>query len=173
MGVRFLGNRKARYASSKYYKLDIAFFHDRRHFCTLEQNAVYTVTQHLTSRHWHWHEDFLGMNIWATTWQNQQNECAPSEDSDQPGHPPSLITIFAVRMKKALVLSYPLSAQRRLWSDWTEAWVLTYPSSTQRRLWSDQTGRMPRLIWVFAGLTVTLLVLSCRGSIMKESYTNQ
>ena len=29
---------------------------------------------------------------------------------------------------------------------------------------SDQTGRMPRLIWVFAGCTVTLLVLSCRGS---------
>ena len=26
---------------------------------------------------------------WAATWQNQQNECAPSEDSDQPGHPPS------------------------------------------------------------------------------------
>ena len=23
----------------------------------------------------------------ATTWQNQQNDCAPSEDSDQPGHP--------------------------------------------------------------------------------------
>ena len=29
---------------------------------------------------------------------------------------------------------------------------------------SDQTGRMPRLIWVFAGWTATLLVLSCRGS---------
>ena len=29
---------------------------------------------------------------------------------------------------------------------------------------ADQTGRMPRLIWVFAGRTVTLLVLSCRGS---------
>ena len=29
---------------------------------------------------------------------------------------------------------------------------------------SDQTGRMPRLIWVFAGRTLTLLVLSCRGS---------
>ena len=24
--------------------------------------------------------------------------CAPSEDSDQPGHPPSLIRVFAVRM---------------------------------------------------------------------------
>ena len=29
---------------------------------------------------------------------------------------------------------------------------------------SDQTGQMPRLIWVFAGCTLTLLVLSCRGS---------
>ena len=37
--------------------------------------------------------------------------CAPSEDSDQPGHPPSLIRVFAVHMKKAWVLSYPLSAQ--------------------------------------------------------------
>ena len=40
--------------------------------------------------------------------------CAPSEDSDQPAHPPSLIRVFAVRMKKAWVLNYPLSAQRRL-----------------------------------------------------------
>ena len=34
---------------------------------------------------------------WAATWQNQQSDCAPSEDSDQPGHPPSLIRVFAVR----------------------------------------------------------------------------
>ena len=47
--------------------------------------------------------------------------CAPSEDSDQPGHPPSLIRVFAVRLKKARILSYPLSAQRRLWSDWSDA----------------------------------------------------
>ena len=47
--------------------------------------------------------------------------CAPSKDSDQPGHSPSLIRVFAVRMKKAWVLSYPLSAQRRLWSDWADA----------------------------------------------------
>ena len=26
--------------------------------------------------------------------------CAPSEDSDQPGHPPSLIRVFTVRIKK-------------------------------------------------------------------------
>ena len=47
--------------------------------------------------------------------------CAPSEDSDQPGHPPSLIRVFAVRMKKHWVLSYPLSALQRLWSDWASA----------------------------------------------------
>ena len=29
---------------------------------------------------------------------------------------------------------------------------------------SDQTGQMPRLIWVFAGRTAILLVLSCHGS---------
>ena len=29
---------------------------------------------------------------------------------------------------------------------------------------SDQIGRMLRLIWVFAGRTLILLVLSCRGS---------
>ena len=84
--------------------------------------------------------------IWAATWQNQQSDFAPSEDSDQPWHPPSLIRVFAVRMKKALVLSYPLSASED----------------------SDQTGRMPRLIWVFAGRTLTLLVLSCRGSYINE-----
>ena len=39
--------------------------------------------------------------------------CAPSEDSDQP--------FFTVRMKKAWVLCHPLSAQRRLWSDWADA----------------------------------------------------
>ena len=33
----------------------------------------------------------------------------------------SLISVFAVRMKKAWVLSYPLSVQQRLWSDWADA----------------------------------------------------
>ena len=37
--------------------------------------------------------------------------CAPSEDANQPGHSPSLIKVFAVRMKKRWTLNYPLSAQ--------------------------------------------------------------
>ena len=59
----------------------------------------------------------------AATWQNQQNECAPSDYSDQPGHPPSLIRVLTQSL-------------------------------------------MPRLIWVFAGRTVILLVLSWGGSIL-------
>ena len=35
---------------------------------------------------------------WAASWQNQQNDSALSEDSDQPGHPTSLIRVFAVRL---------------------------------------------------------------------------
>ena len=34
---------------------------------------------------------------------------------------PSLIRVFAVCMKKAGVLSYPMSAQQRHWSDWADA----------------------------------------------------
>ena len=45
--------------------------------------------------------------------------CAHSEDSDQPVHPPSLITVFVVRMMKAWVLSYPLAdAQADLSRRW-------------------------------------------------------
>ena len=34
---------------------------------------------------------------------------------------PSLIRVFAVRMKKGGILTYPLSTQWRLWSDWADA----------------------------------------------------
>ena len=41
--------------------------------------------------------------------------------TDQPGHLPCLIRVLAVHLKKAWVLSYPLSVQWRLWSDWADA----------------------------------------------------
>ena len=93
--------------------------------------------------------------IWAATWQNRKCGCAPSEDSDQPGHPPSLIRVFAVRMKKAWALSYPLSAQRRLWSDWANA----QPD------WSDWVDAQPDLSlrWAhthFVGFVMSQLMYS-------------
>ena len=73
---------------------------------------------------------------WATTWQNQQSDCAPSE-------------VLPVRPESSL------PAWRKLGS------LATHSAHSED---SDQTGRMSRLIWVFAGRTLILLVLSCRGS---------
>ena len=71
-----------------------------------------------------------------------------------------------------------LCAQQRLRSAWASA---QSSLSTWRKLgslathWvhsedSDQTGRMPRLIWVFTGRTLILLVLSCCGSFQFVSF---
>ena len=70
------------------------------------------------------------VSIWATAWQNQQNDVHPAKTQISLCiHP--VWSVFAVRMKKPWVLSFLLSEQRRC----------------------DQTGWMPRLIWVFAGHT--------------------
>ena len=44
-----------------------------------------------------------------------------SEDSDQPGHPPSLIRIFAVHSMTSSGPKLSSRGQRRLWSDWAHA----------------------------------------------------
>ena len=70
---------------------------------------------------------------------------APREDPDQPWHPPSLIRVFAVRS--------------------VDVWGPKLSSCSED---SDPTERMSRLIWVFAGRTVILLVLSCAGSVYRR-----
>ena len=80
--------------------------------------------------------------IWAATRQNQKVSVRPAKTQISLGIRP-------------------------VWSESSlSAWRNLGPLATH---WvhskdSDLTGRMPRLIWVFAGRTVTLLVLSCRGS---------
>ena len=50
-----------------------------------------------------------------------------------------------------------------VWSESSlSAWRNTGSLATHER--TAKTGRMPWLIWVFAGRTLTLLVLTCRGS---------
>ena len=68
-------------------------------------------------------------------------------------------------------------AQRRLRSAWSESslcaqWVAKGPMFLHAESEdSNQTGWMPRLIWVFAGRTLTLLVLSWCGSVVKSYST--
>ena len=84
-------------------------------------------------------------NIWATSWQNQQTGFAPSDDLDQPGHPPSLIRVFAVHSIGSLGPKVSSCGQRRLWSDWADAQA----DLSLRWAHSHFVGFvMRRLIWV-------------------------
>ena len=55
----------------------------------------------------------------------------------------------------------PVWSESSLWTQWVAMDPRFLHADSED---ADQTGRMPRLIWVFAEHTVTLLVLSCRGS---------
>ena len=76
--------------------------------------------------------------------------CAPAK-TDQPGHPPSLIRVFAVRMKKPLVISNPLGAQRRL----------------------TRLGGCPGWSEPALGAHATLLVLSWGGSVLDCNFDRE
>ena len=78
----------------------------------------------------------------AATWQNKQNECAPAKTQIRLG-------IRPVWSESSLCAWRNLGSLATHWAHSEDSY---------------QIGRMPRLIWVFAGCTVTLLVLSCRGS---------
>ena len=88
------------------------------------------------------------------------------EDSDQPRHPLSLIRVFAVRMKKAGILSYLLSAQRRLWSDWAHIHFVGF--IMWQLLWRLQPAEVSEIkgvlcapiLWTETAFTVRSLFLN-------------
>ena len=97
--------------------------------------------------------------------------CGTSSDSAQTGHLPSLIKVYTICMKKARVLSFTLSAQRRLIRlDGCPVWSASLLSAGSKLVslasyWvhikdSDQTGRMPSLICVFTARVKEAWVLS-------------
>ena len=147
--------------------------------------------------------------------------CEPSEDSDQPGHPPGLIRKLCLPEDalgpqlpieclgwsesplSAQVILLDLSCSRSYLSHlmtkptkwhvrptktpislgiclvWSESslseWrklgsIATYWAHSED---SDQTGRMPRLIWFFAGRTIILLVLTWGDSFKEEKAENR
>ena len=50
----------------------------------------------------------------------KQNDMCAQRRSDQPGHPPSLIRVFAVRTVGSWGPNVSSCAQRRLWLDWAD-----------------------------------------------------
>ena len=86
-------------------------------------------------------------NIWAASWQNQQNDCAPSEDSDQSGHPPSLIRVFAVREDSDQSGIRPVWSEVSLSAQWI-AKDTSFISCGQRRLWSDWVDNSDKYMYM-------------------------
>ena len=77
----------------------------------------------------------------GTSWQQMSRlmtkptkRCAPSEDSDQPVHPLSLIWVFAVCSMGSWRPSVSSCGQRRLWSDWADVQADLSLHLTQRSL---------------------------------------
>ena len=85
---------------------------------------------------------FKNRQLWAASWQNQQNGiCAQW------------------RLRSAWASAQ--SDQSSLCAQWVDKDSRFLHADSEG---SDQTGQMPRLIWVFAGRTLILLVLSWGGS---------
>ena len=132
---------------------------------------------------------------WAAARQNQPNRFAPSEDSDQPGHSPSLIRVFTVHFIGSYEPNDSSCGRRRLirlggcpvWSEsllgahlfcWfcrAEARIFFviassrsfYCASKQQRLWQD-------CLWasLFAYEISTLLSCARWDIVWKVNYTN-
>ena len=84
--------------------------------------------------------------VWTASWQNQQwCGCA---------HPAKTQISLGI---------CPVWSESSLCAQWVAKDPSFLRADSEN---SDQTGRMPRLIWVFAGHTATLLVLSWGGSYM-------
>ena len=107
------GSNNARWRCDRFVSRDLTFEPRHEKLCHRVMRPGWTQTG--------WYLCFNYNDKWAASWQNQQNGmCAQrrlrsawaSAQSDQS---------LTVCMKKAWILSYPMSAQRRLWSDWADA----------------------------------------------------
>ena len=94
---------------------------------------------------------------------------APSEDSDQPGHPPSLIRVFAVRSmgrKGPKLYSYGQRRLIRLGGQWVAKDPSFLHTDSED---SDQTGRLVCILLTFL---VNLSIISLRRLSIKMSIFN-
>ena len=85
--------------------------------------------------------------IWQPHDKTHKMICAPSEDSDQSGNLPSLIRVLRSGSASAQSDQSLCCVIANQWEAKDQRFFHAYGKG------SDQTGCMPRVIWVFAGLT--------------------
>ena len=110
-------------------------------------NCQFTIIFHKTR-----HYGYVSILLTASYHASTSNE-PPRDKTNNVAVGPAQISLGS----RPVWSEYSLSAWRKLGSLATH-WAHSNDS--------DQTGRMPRLIWVFAGHSLTLLVLSQGGSNM-------
>ena len=76
-------------------------------------------------------------SAWASNQSDQSLRCALNVKLNQPGHPPSLMRVFAIHMTIAWTLRYPLSSHRRLLSDW-DAQAIIFVIISRRQAFTFQ-----------------------------------
>ena len=82
-------------------------------------------------------------------------------DSYEPRHDKTNKMSVLPAMTKISLRTRPVWSESSLCAQWVSKDPSFLHADSED---SDPTGRMPRLIWVFAGRTTILLVLSCRSS---------
>ena len=109
-------------------------------------------------------DDSIAIAIWAASWQNQENDCAPSEDLDQPGYPPSLIRVFAVRSMGSWGTKLSSCWQRRLWSDWADTQADLSLRSAHSHCWFCHEAAhfccLGKIVWLCASKSISFWI--CR-----------
>ena len=89
---------------------DSIIFKSKRFYCSVSVVRAYIMS-------------LSTFSSWAASWQNKQNDCAPSEDSDLPislGIGP-VWSVFPVHSIGNSGPKLSSRGQRRLWSDWADA----------------------------------------------------
>ena len=85
------------------------------------------------------------------------------EENEQRHDKTNKVTVRPAKTRISLCIR-PVWSESSMCAQWVAKGPLFLHADSED---SDQIGRMPKLIWVFAGRTLILLVLSCRGSNMK------
>ena len=111
--------------------------------------------------------DIFLTELWAASWQTPTKwHVRPAKTQISLGIRP-VWSVFPVRLKKAWVLSYPLSVQRRLWSDLADAKA----DLTLRRAHSHFVGFVMRRLNIIGALYGSLkyMAFSMPASIWEKN----
>ena len=129
-------------------------------FSLIDQEHIHEQSQTQYSRGLRLHLDLMYTNIARSCHGKAWSICFNSFNNESRHDKINKVTVRPAKTQISLGI-HPVWSEPSLSAQWVAKDPNFLHADSED---SDQTGRMPRLIWVFAGRTVTLLVLSWGGS---------